>query len=193
MTGRLVFLDTETTGLESDADVWDFAVIIRDPGQPDVEMQFFVEHDEAKAARLPEPFLSDYRARYSPDTALIREEAASRIADITRRAHIVGAVPNFDTQRLERLLFLASAEVAAKPEWHYHLIDVETLAVGWLYGASGLQERHDAVPVLLPWDSDALSLAVGVTPPAQGDGRHTALGDARWTRAVFDAITRIRR
>lgn len=194
---RLVFLDTETTGLEPDSDVWDFAAIIRDPGEADVEMQFFVEHDEAKAARLPEPFLSDYRARYDPAAAITREEAASRVAAITRGAHVIGAVPSFDTQRLERLLFLAHAEVAAKPGWHYHLIDVETLAVGFLAGVCRLgggsaDEDHTYTwltgPPLPPWDSDVLSRAVGVEPPKQGEGRHTALGDTRWCRDVFDAV-----
>lgn len=179
---RIVFLDTETTGLEPDADVWEVGAIIRDTGQHDVEVQFFVEHDEAKAARLPEPFLSDYRARYDPAAAITREEAASRVAAMTSGANVVGAVPNFDTERLAPLLRAADYE----PGWHYHLIDVENLAVGYLANSGGqFSSWHSLMP---PWDSDTLSRALGVEPPKQGEGRHTALGDARWCRAVFDAV-----
>lgn len=183
---RLVFMDTETGGLAPDAEVWDFAAIVRDPDTADVEVQFFIEHDRARIeADLPEPFYSDYRARYNPRTALAPDEAAQSVWNITRGAHIVGAVPNFDTERLALLLRAYGRE----PEWHYHLIDCETLAVGWLHGASGLLERHDTVPLALPWDSDELSTLLGVEPPKQGEGRHTALGDARWCLDLYDAAT----
>ena len=39
----------------------------------------------------------------------------------------------------------------------------------------------------LPWDSDEISRVVGVDP--DDFDRHTALGDARWARAIYDAIT----
>jgi hypothetical protein len=38
-----------------------------------------------------------------------------------------------------------------------------------------------------PWDSEVLSRAVGVDPNAYE--RHTALGDARWARDIYDAVT----
>lgn len=37
-----------------------------------------------------------------------------------------------------------------------------------------------------PWKSDALSRAVGVDPE-QFD-RHTALGDAYWAKAIYEAV-----
>ena len=37
-----------------------------------------------------------------------------------------------------------------------------------------------------PWDSDALSRAVGVNP--DDFDRHTALGDARWAKAMYEAV-----
>jgi DNA polymerase III epsilon subunit-like protein len=72
---------------------------------------------------------------------------------------------------------------SARPRW---------LAVGFLAG-----RRHqgdlDGVGVLaevpgLPWNSDDLSMAVGVKAPG-GDVRHTALGDARWAKALYEKVT----
>lgn len=174
----LCFMDTETTGLEPDADVWDFACILRRGGEQDYEVQFLVEHDTAKAARLSEPFLSDYRARFT-GTAVGRRQAARWVQELTRGVTVVGAVPDFDTTRLARLLRGEGLE----PAWHYHLCDVENLAVGYLMGRG----RRSDIPVAQPpWDSEALSLAVGVDP--QQFERHTALGDARWVRAIYDAV-----
>jgi hypothetical protein len=72
--------------------------------------------------------------------------------------------------------------------WHYHLIDVEALAAGWL--AAGIDPDDPPAPTQdscqPPWNSNELSLAVGVDPE-QYD-RHTALGDARWARDIYDAV-----
>jgi hypothetical protein len=76
--------------------------------------------------------------------------------------------------------------------WHYHLIDVEALAAGWIAAQSG------PVPILIaganvglvsgrpPWRSEELSRAVGVDP--DDFDRHTALGDARWAKAIYEAV-----
>jgi len=112
---------------------------------------------------------------------------AEAFAALTRGAHLVGAVISFDEERLRRLL-RANGEC---PMWHYHLVDVEAMAAGWIghLDSTGDIEHaawgyvDDAEP---PWDSTNLSLAVGVDPE-QFD-RHTALGDARWARAIYDAL-----
>ena len=39
----------------------------------------------------------------------------------------------------------------------------------------------------LPWKSDDLSAALGIK--VSDEDRHTALGDARWARAIYDAVT----
>lgn len=184
MSTTLCFLDTETTGLAWDADVWDFACVRRPPGDreglPDWEEHFFVAHDERKAESLPEVFAQDYRRRYDPALAVGRKAAAEAIWNLTRGATIVGAVPDFDTSRLGNLLRSQGLE----PQWHYHLCDVENLAAGYLLGRGRASDREVAQP---PWDSEALSLAVGVDP--EHFERHTALGDARWVRAIYDAVT----
>jgi hypothetical protein len=114
-----------------------------------------------------------------------------KIARWTHGAHMIGNVTSFDTIAFERLMrrqgLLAS--------WHYHLIDVENLAVGYLKGlAKGISPSTGRLPMAgaevlsqLPWDSDALSEALGVKPPSD-DERHTALGDARWALAMWDAV-----
>jgi hypothetical protein len=83
---------------------------------------------------------------------------------------------------------------------HYHLCDVENLAVGWLSAYAAYLERDGTVAehaldraaelrriAAPPWNSDELSRAVGVEPDE--DERHTALGDAKWARAIYDAVT----
>ena len=167
----IVFLDTETTGLSLDDEIWEFAAIRRDGNSGHEEtVQFFIEHDRKRCAQLPEKFRADHYNRFLDHQALDRESAALRMRDITARAHVVGAVPNFDTERIA--IQLASFNL--KPFWHYHLIDVENLIAGRL-------------AIAPPWDSDELSRKIGVDPDRFE--RHTALGDAMWAREIYDVCT----
>jgi hypothetical protein len=85
--------------------------------------------------------------------------------------------------------------------WHYHVIDVEALAAGYLAAIRqdaaelGYHDRPDTPQyehegnleiARLPWKSDSLSRAVGVEP--DDFDRHTALGDARWAKAIYEAV-----
>lgn len=189
----IVFVDTETTGIHPGRKVWEVAMIRRDE-TGDTETEFFVEVDLSDAdpfglnvgrfyERHPLGRSLSGRGDDPRPPLLIPYHAAHEVAMITHGAHLVGAVPNFDAETLAPLL----REHKLIPAWHYHLIDVEALAVGYLYGrwaASGAAGVRD---VSLPWKSSDLSLAVGVDPE-QFD-RHTALGDAKWARAIYDAIT----
>lgn len=199
----LVFLDTETTGLELDADVWELAAIRREPDGAETTLHLFIEHDLDKCKRLPEYFRADHLKRFprvdqhDPDPLLdghkspvaARSYAGYALGKmLADRPHLVGAVPDFDAYRLEPIL----NEGGMTERWHYHLIDVETLAVGWLYGrygprAGGPPVEAEGEAVTLPWDSNKLSAAVGVDPELFD--RHTALGDALWARAIYDAVT----
>jgi hypothetical protein len=78
------------------------------------------------------------------------------------------------------------------PSWHYHLICAENLAVGYLHGRrhgeGADREWSNAIADIgLPWKSDELSAALGVR--ISDEDRHTALGDAKWAMAVYDAAT----
>lgn len=206
MTG-LAFLDTETVTLEPGPDViWEIGLILRN-GDTDQEWRWqmrpnlAIAHPKAlEVGRYHErfavpagapvigwgPFNADFPARMS------RRALAAALAAMLQDRHVVGAVPSFDTERLR--LFLARNRMT--PTWHYHLIDVESLAVGYLHGrvVETLIRQPDVNPsrwtgaLGLPWRSDDLSRACGVEPPAVGE-RHTALGDARWVRDWYDRIT----
>lgn len=116
---------------------------------------------------------------------------AERFVALTWGATILGMVPSFDEERLRRLL----VRLGQCPGWHYRPVDVETLAAGYRAGRadqtirSGGYVGEEFVPAI-PWKSDALSKAIGVDPD-QFD-RHTALGDARWTRAIYDLVYPVR-
>jgi len=181
----IVFLDTETTGLGLDDDIWEFGAVRREADGTETETHLFIEHNVFKCKGLPEPFLSDHDARFPEDGSAAEPDSAARIISelFTDRPHVVGAVPNFDTERLALLL----RRFGIEPGWHYHLIDVENLAVGYLAGRAA-QSEFDAgwATPGLPWDSDELSRAVGVE--STRFGRHTAVGDVRWAMAIYDAI-----
>ena len=185
----LVFMDTETTGLALTDDIWEFAGIRREEGYKPEELHLFIEHDIQKCLLLPESFRTDHATRWENQKAVTPLVAALRIHEFMGgKAHIVGAVPNFDTERIALLLRRFDLATA----WHYHIIDVETLAVGWLNGVAqqavndGLIPDIDPRKTAPPWDSDALSRAVGVVPPT--DARHTAMGDALWAMAIYDRV-----
>ena len=194
MTAALVFMDTETTGLSLNDDIWEFAAIRREPDGTERELHLFIEHDASKCAQLPERFRNDHMRRFPPSHGGVewgmgvtsRERAARmivnffQVADGEPKPHVVGAVPNFDTELVNRLL-----NDWERDPWHYHLIDVENLAVGYLCALHNSGHKQDWDE--LPWDSNVLSRAVGVEPDQFE--RHTALGDVRWAMAIFDAVT----
>lgn len=117
--------------------------------------------------------------------------AALLVSRITHGAHIVGAIPSFDTDTFQRNLF----EHNLTPSWHHHIIDIEALAVGFLKGREAERDadvrpggsyKQDAV-IPLPWKSDDLTTLLGVEPCPE-ELRHTALGDALWAMRMYDAV-----
>lgn len=200
-----IVLDTETCGLALDDDIWEVGAIVRRRDGRQGEFHAFVDHDPAKCINLPPSFRADHVARFpgasaehgctgSGPKSLGQADTARVLAGLLGgdpKPHIVGAVPNFDTERIARLLRAHGYE----PGWHYHLIDVENLAVGFLRGRlaestvwmPGEEERLREL-LTPPWSSEELSLQCGVEPPGP-DERHTALGDAKWALRWYDAIT----
>lgn len=178
----LCFMDTETLGLDPDAPVWEFAAIRRTyvEGVPhEQEFHCFIDHRadpwlNQMHANGGSSFVKDYLLRFDAPRAMTSHRACELINKATRDAHIVGAVPSFDTERLTTLLHSRGFE----PAWHYHLIDVENVVVGHL-AAKGLV----CTP---PWKSDSLSRAVGVEP--EDFNRHTAMGDCQWVRAQWNSV-----
>lgn len=199
----LAFVDTETTGLDPDLhEIWEVGLIIRETDEDrEYLWQLPVDLGRADAVALrighfherrwpgqgleSEPKYAERDARKRDGARLTEPRSFARdFAALTRGRHLVGAVPSFDDERLRKLL----RANGACPEWHYHLIDVEALAVGYLYGRSDADfQMHPDPRIPLPWNSNDLTERLGiVVPPA--DVRHTALGDARWAKSIYDHI-----
>jgi len=165
MSAPIVFVDTETTGLDpSRHEVWDIGLILGDTGEA-IEWHLWPDLSRADSNSLR---LTDFYGRTATWTWDDPAHVAKRFATLTSGKHLVGAVPSFDAAFLAP--FLRAHGQA--PAWHYHLVDVEALVAGYLR-------------IEPPWDSDELAEAIGVP---RLDGKHTAIGDARWAKAVYDAV-----
>lgn len=197
MTAPLVFLDTETTGVHPGRRPWEIAMIRRDDaGERTLVLQVEdVDLTEADPFGLRVGRFYDRHVRYSAkgkaDQFVTEAGAARWVEHWTRGAHIVGAVPNFDTETLDAML----RRHRLLPAWHYHPVDVENLAVGYLRGLLSVESllppgRAEQLRAVLtpPWSSEELSRECGVEPAADEE-RHTALGDARWAMRLYDAIS----
>lgn len=186
----LCFLDTETTGLHPEMHhVWEVGLIVRRDGE-EQEYLWQLAVDLSTA----DPFALDiggYWERRWPEAEtdvqvkaalsgsvpggwavppITREAWCDRFRDLTHGAHLVGNVVSFDAERLAALLRWEGR----MPTWHYHLVDIEAMVAGLMgFGP--------------PWSSEELSKAIGVEMPSAED-RHTALGDARWAAALYDAV-----
>ena len=176
-TGRVVFLDTETTGLDPAVEeVFEVAVIC---GQTGDEFVARLEPRPHTVASMHPKAVEVNRYHERTSDPGWRWSSPHATADTLRKylhgAHIVGAVPDFDTRFLTAWYKQMGQDV---PRWHYHLIDIENLAYGWMMREPlTAQERNELAS--LPINSDRLSQMCGVDP-VPDDERHTALGDARW-------------
>lgn len=200
MNAALAFVDTETTSLRYDRRAWEIAVILRREGYPDTEHTWLIDAGDLDLgnADLMSLKIGRFYGRHPQASGhwigsvpgVARESAAlAEFEEITRGAHLIGAVPSFDAEVL-------SARMRAHgicPSWHYHLCCVENLAVGALaassaFGKSPSGSQAEKIRRLItpPWKSDDLSAALGVT--VSEEDRHTALGDARWAMRVYDAV-----
>lgn len=181
----IAFVDSETTSLRHDRRAWEVAVILRRDGHPDHEQSWFVDRVDLDLGNADVQSLrfggfydrharAGRRAR-STEGLHSEYEVLVEVEELTRGAVLMGSNPSFDAETL-------GARMRAHgicPSWHYHLEDVPTMALGWLYGAGK--------PIPEVRKSDQISLACGVDP--QRYERHSALGDCRWLRDLYDAVT----
>ncbi|WP_406325861.1 3'-5' exonuclease [Streptomyces sp. NBC_01617] len=204
----LAFIDTETTGLDPDQhQVWEIAVIMRHPGQPDWEAHWQIRPTELHLAQSAEPkaleigryhermvipndyFVGQIDAHGRP-AGMSHKTLAYDLTKLLKGAVLVGSNPAFDAAFLRVLLESAP--------WHYRTVDIATMAVGHLYGQAYTLTKQQCDPAFYGradalleggWRSYELSRLMGIEPPSKADA-HTALGDARWARDVYDAITK---
>jgi DNA polymerase III epsilon subunit-like protein len=177
----LCFVDTETLGLERAAPIWEFAgVRLRfDPSLPEfAPVSFQILHQQDSwLESLPEAFVDDYRSRFDIQLALPPRQAAREIQAFTAGAIIAGSNPSFDMERLDLLM----ARFDLTPEWHYHPLDIPSMAAGFM-----AHSKSFVVESKLDWKSSAMSQRVGIDP---GDfARHTAIGDVQWCLAQWHAM-----
>lgn len=190
----VVFIDTETLGLDPDHHpVWEVGMIV---GRTEFLWHVHVTEREKSLAHPIALDIGRFDERYGQDAEVItrRELAQNLWHHIPKGAHLAGAVVSFDEERLRRLMWAEGLS----PRWHYHLIDVETLAAASLITTfATIQEvgknpdadgptQAEAMLAYPPWKSDDLSRAIGVDP--EDFDRHTALGDARWAKAIYERV-----
>jgi DNA polymerase III epsilon subunit-like protein len=114
LNNDLAFVDTETTGLELEHDIWEVAVAIGE-GRVDV---FQLVHSLKNA--VPEALaINGYKVRYN--SSFVSPVNDLTVAQILQGKTIVGANPSFDAYRLARRW--------GRAPWHYRLVDVESMAV----------------------------------------------------------------
>jgi DNA polymerase III epsilon subunit-like protein len=178
---KLVFLDSETTSLVRwSRRPWEIALIVREPGgtaETDMEYCWQIENvdlSDADPMSLKIGKFHDRHVRYGTkrtqsEFLLPEGQVAGLVEHLTRGVTLVGAVPDFDEQTLAAML----RRHGLCPTWHYHLCDVETLAAG-------------AMKLPPPWNFDKVLAAYGLA--YKEEDRHTALGDARLVRDLYDAI-----
>lgn len=193
-----VFIDTETLGLDPRIHpVWEVAAIA-----DDLE---FVWHLDLKGHQMlaADPMavqISGFDKRYPPAGERTPVDVfLDQFLALTAGRHLCGAVVSFDEERLRRLAW----EWGRTPSWHYHLIDVEALAVGFLHGLRTVVTEYEiptggdsygadvlkaaGVADTLPWSSYDVSRALGVEPPST-DEQHSAIADARWAKRLYEAV-----
>ena len=168
---RLVFVDTEATGLDHRIhQLTEVAWIVREPDGTERIRRFVPEHtlDGAEEKALEITRYHDLLANEprTPDAEWIDV----LLADCDG-AVLVGVVPDFDA----RHLLQACQRVGRTPTWDHHLIDVGTLAMPLLAAAPEVPRGVAGLCV---------SLGVAHDPELA----HGALYDAQQTMRCFDRV-----
>lgn len=191
---KIAFLDTETTGLDADLhEIWEVGLITKPymleaSAEEWRELSWLLPVDLGRAdpyaldvGRFHDRHPQGYGTVHSGMELTGLRDFAADFAEWTRGVHLIGANPCFDEERLRKLL----RANGACPGWHYHKVDTEAMVLGALAMLHQLDPGKHAAP-RLPFKSDDLFTHFGIDLSAFD--RHTALGDARLVRAVYERI-----
>lgn len=163
LSDDLLFLDTETTGLDLNLhDVWEVAYALGDGPISSHVLPHSLRNADPKALDL-----NGYRTRFPAGTRASSPLVDSFLQETFVGKTIVGANPAFDAYRLEHRWGVAP--------WHYRMVDVGSMAVvvfdlDFPVGLSALAEKLAEEDWNIP----------------QPD--HTAAGDVATVRAVYKAL-----
>ena len=179
---QVVFLDTETTGLDPDRhEIWEVALIDWD-GEGWVEYQWFIKPERLEDADPIALDIGKYWERVPRNGSDAKwtdaQIVCNAIRALTWNKHLCGAIPSFDEERL-RLMMYANG---VPWKWHYHIIDIEAMSVGWILG------KRPEIEIELPWKSEQLIDLIDPRSRITPTEKHTALGDARQVKAIFERI-----
>ncbi len=171
MSARFVFVDTEATGLDHTRhELTEVSWIVRFEDGSQVERQYFTEHtiDGADEGALE---ITHYAERIAPQPRTPASVWLTQFLEDADGAYLVGAVPDFDANHLERMC----RKTGMTPTWDHHLIDVETLALPLI--AEGPEGPRSLAKTCA---------ALGVDHDK--DQAHGALYDAWQALRVFDRV-----
>jgi oligoribonuclease (3'-5' exoribonuclease) len=190
----IISLDLETTGLEPGKHVpWEIAWTTALHRYDDDGDHLIVHNERSFFLTLSQDAVIDpvalkvggFMERYASATTprlqwwavqseLLADIAAIRLAaengngdNVNPATHFIGAVPQFDHAMLANWLSWSHRH------WHYHLIDVETLAAGHL-------------GIRAPIDTDVLTERL--LPGYDSSRKHQAAADVAWNLALYAAV-----
>ena len=199
MSTKLAFMDTETVHIKpGPATIWELAVILRTEEDADREYAWQIRPDLTTAdpgalkvggyysrclisgctpgsvITLTAPVDED-SGDSSQGRRMVAAELAGDLGPMLNGAHLIAANPGFDAGHMAAFLRF-NGEC---PAWDYHLTDIGSLVRGRIAGLGK--------PLPFPLKVADAAIAVGIDP-GQYEA-HTALGDARMVRDIYDAVT----
>lgn len=167
----LCYVDTETTGLDSRIhQPYEVSWWLEDSEKPETwNLPHSLDHADGGALRIGGYFDRGF-APFGGENE--RRTIAARLTSRLHGVTLVGSNPSFDAGMLRRF-------IGCEP-WHHRLIDVSQGAM-WVLGLDRPPGLAGAMEILVGRGYD-------IPEPD-----HTAEGDVRTTRAVYEALRDLRR
>jgi hypothetical protein len=210
---NLAFIDTETTGLDAERhEIWEAAALVFTGQTPTPieldeplekgqgytitkradgweEHHWFVTPTQFGTSEPIALEIGHFRERFDFTKACMPNQFAAWFADLTWGKSLIGAIPSFDEERIRRLC----KQWGVVYNWHYHLIDIESMMLGWLMGNTNGHQATGHAPFpeftlidSFPFKHSQLLEPMGIIVPESE--KHTALGDAKAVREAFMRI-----